>query len=331
MYAPSPSGGNPMAAPNGATAMGDQMRQLYTEKKQHMNQDTFLAYHLVAPRLNELKAQHQVNLILAIFALAFVSIQAVEFWVNQYPNECWDLAHNKTALFAPEDMNDVREECKGQTGAWGVLPFHLLEFWATFIFNIVEIMALFYSPKNLQTVFCSPTCLKIVVACNICFSLISATIITINMSKFEVWSHEIEYCDEIMLAIVDIILLLSLVRKARGMERTQKLNFAGNAAIVIIALGIALAQFYIYNFNGWGEGGSFPDGEPAGEKDSHDLEFAFSAISGFITFWFTMDNALIASQKMKKLYCGDLGNLGLADMDTELYGQGDDESEENSE
>merc|ERR1719502_1279330 len=111
-------------------------------------------------------------------------------------------------------------------------------------------------------------------------------IITINMPLFEVWSHEIEYVDELLLATVDII---------------------------ILALAVALAQFCIFNFSGWEDGG-FPTGEPIGEKRSHDLEFVFGCISSFITFWFAMDNALEADQKTKALYRGDLGKLGLEDM-----------------
>jgi hypothetical protein len=294
-----------------------------------MDKNTMLAMHLAPARLSELKLQHMINILLAVCALAYFAVQIVCFTINQFENECYGVEDLKQAgaTLSPEDQELV-EECEGQTAAWADKSFHMLEFWATFLFNIVDILALLFSPKNLQTIFCSPILLKMLVFMNICTSLISAMIITINMPLFEVWSHEIEYIDEVMLATVDIIILFSLIRKARGGTQKQKCDVASNAAIVIIALAVALAQFCIFNFMGW-EDGDFPTGEPKGEKMSHDLEFLFGCISSFITFWFTMDNALEADKKTKALYRGDLGKLGLEDMDTEI--RDDDDQDEISE
>jgi hypothetical protein len=277
---------------------------------------TLLAYHLAAPRLSELRTAYKMNLMLSVFALAFVSIQVVEFWINQYPNEC----HPKSQWLIPEEeRNETAEFCVGKVGAWGDYEFHLLEFWATFLFNICDILALFYAPKDLQTVFFSPILLKLVVALQIACSFVSAMIITINMPLFEVWSHEIEYIDEMMLAFVDVILFLSLVRSTAlgSHDRYAELSLLGNAIVTIAAVSVAFAQWFIYNFNGWGPEG-FPNGEPAGEKSSHDLEFIFSFFSGFVTFWFTLDNALLADVKIKEIFRGNLCCVGLEDMDTEV-------------
>jgi hypothetical protein len=305
--------GNGAPENNGAMAM----RPLYSEGGK-FQQNTLLAMHLAPARLSELKTQHLVNILLALSALVYFAVQIVCFVINQFENECYGVEELKAAATTlNKEQKELVEECESKTGAWADKSFHMLEFWATFLFNIVDILALMYSPKNLQTVFCSPTLLKVLVFMNICTSLISAMLITINMPLFEVWAHEIEYIDEVMLATVDIIILVSLIRKVRGGSRRQKCDVASNALIVIIALAVALAQFCIFNFMGWEEG-DFPKGEPVGEKHSHDLEFVFGTISSFITFWFTMDNALEADRKSKALYRGDLGKLGMEDMDTEV-------------
>jgi hypothetical protein len=305
------------------------MRPLYTDGGK-FNKQTMLAMHLAPARLSELKVKHIINIFLAVCALMYFAVQIVCFIINQFENECYGVEDLKTAgATLDTEQLELVEECEGKTAAWADKSFHMLEFWATFLFNIVDILALLFSPKNLQTVFCSPTLLKLLVFMNICTSLISAMIITINMPLFEVWSHEIEYLDEVMLATVDIIILFSLIRKVRGGgTQKQKCDVASNAVIVIVALAVALAQFCIFNFMGWEyeEGESFPHGEPKGEKSSHDLEFLFGCISSFITFWFTMDNALEADTKIKALYRGDLGKLGLEDMDTELQENEDENS-----
>jgi len=293
---------------------------MYSESGTHLEFKTVLGMHLAPARLSELKMKNGVNIFLAVCSLGYFAVQVVCFIINQFDNECYGYEELTGAAAA-----ELLEECEGKTGAWGDKSFHMLEFWATFLFNIVDILVLFFAPKNLQTIFFSPTLLKVLVFLNVCTSLISAMIITINMPVFEVWSHEIEYVDELLLATVDIIILFSLIRKFRGGSRKQKFDLVTNAAIVIIALAVALAQFCIFNFSGWEDGG-FPTGEPIGEKRSHDLEFVFGCISSFITFWFAMDNAFEADKKTKALYRGDLGKLGLEDMDTDAL-RNDDQQE----
>merc|ERR1719436_1119664 len=94
--------------------------------------------------------------------------------------------------------------------------FHRFEFWSTFCFNIVDVFALIYSSKKLSSILWSPLLLKGIVFVNIAGSFTSATLVTINLEKFEIPSHELEYANEVTMAFIDIVLFLSLLRRAAG-------------------------------------------------------------------------------------------------------------------
>merc|ERR1712113_332488 len=79
--------------------------------------------------------------------------------------------------------------------------FHRLEFWGTFLFNVVDVFALIYSPKRLSTISFSPLLLKLVIFINVAGSFTSATLITLNREMFEVPAHELEYFNELTVSL----------------------------------------------------------------------------------------------------------------------------------
>lgn len=68
-------------------------------------------------------------------------------------------------------INHVNSQEKEDGGGDGVpvvseKTFHLLEFWATFVFAIVECISLTSTPKSLLTIYDSPIVLRLVLFFN---------------------------------------------------------------------------------------------------------------------------------------------------------------------
>ncbi|CAK0841683.1 unnamed protein product, partial [Prorocentrum cordatum] len=147
------------------------------------------------------------------------------------------------------------------------LVFHLLEFWATFVFSVVQVYSLTFSPRSLGAVYSNPLVLKLVVFFNVVATFISALLVTVSLESFEAPSHELEYFNEITMAFVDVVLFAVVVRQA------------GNCSTLLttlVALVVAVVQLLIYNLLD-GPGGGF------GEQLAHFFEFAFEISSAFIS------------------------------------------------
>jgi len=138
----------------------------------------------------------------------------------------------------------------------------------------------------------------LVIFVNVAGSFTSASLISINLEKFEVASHELEYSNELTVSLFDLLLLGSLLRGMNGERlQKQKASLLPSFGTVSAAFLIAVFQLWIYNGMGWTE-----DGDSKGEHIAHYFEFVFQIISGGITFWFTMDNKLVADAKIRQVF-----------------------------
>lgn len=175
--------------------------------------------------------------------------------------------------------------------------FHRLEFWATFCFNVVQVVALMYMPKQFEELCSSPMFLKFVVLVNVWASFVAALLVTISVEEFEMPSHELEYTNELTMAVVDLLLLAALLRNMSGhLWERKNIGSYMSLLMVLLAVGIATTQLCIYNFLGWTE-----DGESEGETLAHYFEFAFESLSALIAFWFAMDNRFLAEARIESL------------------------------
>ena len=150
----------------------------------------------------------------------------------------------------------------------------MLEFWGTFVFACVECISLTSTPKSILNIYDNPLALRLVLFFNIVAAFLPAILITLNYEYFEILSHEIEYCNELTMSFVDIVLLWSLCQ-----FKKKTTIMAGLAGVV------ALVQLGVYNGMGRDE-----DGDMRGEVPAHYCEFVFNIISSLITFVFVMDN-----------------------------------------
>ena len=195
--------------------------------------------------------------------------------------------------------------------------FHLSEFWGTFGFSLVEVFAIMQTPKHIVATVNNPRILKILLFINVVATFIPAFMVTVNLDRFEILSHELEYCSEISMSFLELILLWSLIRRNRVPVGTilmttdcdsnsdQDIQIYGNDSRIainfsFISLGVSMLQLGIYNGMGQTRTGGM-----RGEVPAHHCEFLFEIISSIITCWFTLDNMLIADDELTAILFGD--------------------------
>ena len=225
---------------------------------------------LVLVRLNELKVLSHINFWLAIASVVYFGENVVCTVLNSYERG-----------IGPEYVTTDE-------------TFHTTEFGATFLFAIIEVMSIIYSPDRQ---FELPVLLNFLVFWNVAASFIPAMLVFINLEKFEVLSHEMEYTNGLAMAAVDMLMALQLCASWRqpnvelGVKKEASSSECSKVMLVIllgvVPISVTAAQLGVYNGMGIDA-----NGEHKGEQAAHYLEFAFEMISAVITFWFCMDNKI---------------------------------------
>jgi len=240
-------------------------------------------------RLETLRTMSAGNFYLAVLALTYFGVNVVMMLFNfldKNDEDCGDV----------DDIHIAR--CGSPVSDY---VFHVLEFTATFVFSLVQAIALLYTPKTQLMIYDRPLALKVVLFFAIAISFIPMLLITCNLALFEVLAHEIEYGNEITMSFVDLVFLASLVRQSSTVASTKGAKVLmrrfGPSAV---ATAVAVVQLAVYN--GMGDK---PDGGKKGETLAHYLEFSFEIISAAITFWFTVDNKVVADKEIDEIMYGD--------------------------
>jgi hypothetical protein len=160
-----------------------------------------------------MRSSSNTNLVLAILCLIYLGINVCLVFVN-YVNWAYMETHDKSE----EDNEPVDDTV-----------YHLVEFWGTFGFAVVECLALIMTPKSQYSITNSmgfgnnnnsnsnsnstngnnrgPLFLRMVLCLNIVATIVPAMMISFSIETFEILSHEIEYINELYV----IGVLLSLV------------------------------------------------------------------------------------------------------------------------
>ena len=195
--------------------------------------------------------------------------------------------------------------------------FHLLEFWGTFGFCLVQLFALRQLPRSFDATMDNARQIKSVLFINVIATFVPALLVTVNMQHFEVISHELEYCSALSMSFLDTVLLWSLLyprseaedlRKDQEQQRRQQNNvnddrgqYSATAFYSsIIGIGVCAIQLGIYN--GFG---TTPDGHKVGEVLAHFCEFSFEVFSSLTLVWFALNNMHIADQELVRILFGD--------------------------
>jgi hypothetical protein len=101
-------------------------------------------------RLQLLRNMSDTNFLLAVLTLAYIGVNVVMTIFN-------NLDRNDENCGDPPSVFVAR--CGSPVSDY---VFHLIEFTATFMFSVLQAVALLYTPKSLMNVYDNPTALKIV-------------------------------------------------------------------------------------------------------------------------------------------------------------------------
>mmetsp|Transcript_28628 Transcript_28628/g.34869 ORF Transcript_28628/g.34869 Transcript_28628/m.34869 type:complete len:326 (-) Transcript_28628:176-1153(-) len=230
---------------------------------------------LLVYRLQEMRASANLNFWLALFCLVYCGINITLIYVNYINN------------------NSGRSE-----PAVSDIVFHSIEFWATFGFAVVECVSLVNTPKSLLRIYANPLVLKLILWFNIVASSVPALLVSLNLEKFEIISHEVEYLNELTMTFVDLVLLSSLTGTGDN-NNSDHGGVSGRFVMSCVAALVAFIQLAVYNGMG-----RFEDGDMVGEVPAHYCEFAFEIVSSAIVFWFCMDNKVVADEEIGSILYG---------------------------
>eukprot|EP00931_Biecheleriopsis_adriatica_P056927 TRINITY_DN33767_c0_g1_i1.p1 TRINITY_DN33767_c0_g1~~TRINITY_DN33767_c0_g1_i1.p1 ORF type:complete len:269 (+),score=36.09 TRINITY_DN33767_c0_g1_i1:100-906(+) len=240
----------------------------------HIDDDTFMCCPLpkdhnvrgvvLAHRLDRLQDLAKKNFNLSILCLVYIAVNFVCLGINfcgQYYGYLDIGSHD--------------------------LVFHLIEFWATFAFSVIQVYSLVYSPRSLGSVYSNTFLLKLVIFFNVVATFSSALLVAVSLEWFEVPSHEIEYMNEITMGFLDVVLLAVVAKQYGHVVDTR-------CATSAVALAVAAIQLFVYNYWDGPHGGV---GEPA----AHYFEFIFEILSAGVSFCFCMDNKFLCDRSINKL------------------------------
>ena len=137
---------------------------------------------LLVYRLQDMRSLSNTNLCLAVLCLIYLGVNVTLVCVNYINNK---YVHEHGGSEVGEPVDDT--------------VYHLVEFWATFCFAVVECIALAVTPKSQYSINGSmdPLFLRMVMFLNIVATSVPAVMISFSKLTFERASHEIEYLNEL--------------------------------------------------------------------------------------------------------------------------------------
>lgn len=247
---------------------------------------------LVLYRLHDFQRRADVNFWLALISLICCGINIVLLILNFLL-----LLHH-----ADKEGPRISEEI-----------FHLIEFWTTFIYALVDAYALITSPRSLLSIHENTLILKVLFFFNVVASLVPALLISVDFTYFEHTAHELEYINEFSLSLVSFILFTSLTNPKTVMSQQESTpptavnensNNFGPILTVGISIIVAAITFLVYNFGA--------------EVYAHFFEFTFNIISCLITFWFCIDNRFVAELEVAQILFGQHTAVNCTICDTNI-------------
>uniref|UniRef100_A0A7S0Q800 Uncharacterized protein n=1 Tax=Coccolithus braarudii TaxID=221442 RepID=A0A7S0Q800_9EUKA len=216
-------------------------------------------------RLSELGTISAVNLCLALFSVIYLGCSVVSMILNTFDNDCYP---------CPEAATTTE-------------VFHRIEFTTTFLFALVTTIALVFSPERR---FSSPLLLRAIVLMNVCVSFIGMALVYIALEKFMTASHELEYMNELCMAIVDLLIVLTVLN-GEGRSRVTPVTAAA------LAVSVPVLNLALFNLGH--------------ERKAHYVEFAFNMVSAAVSFWLCTDSMLLANRLKIDIMLAPEGLVGV--------------------
>ena len=242
-----PNERTPLISPNKKTPLKIPFEDVAPVNESH---NVLLLY-----RLQQFNTKSYINFLLAIMCLVYVGINVACLVLNSMPSV---LKENQVV-------------------------FHRMEFWGTFMFSLVDVMSLMYSPKPLGRICDNPFALKLFIFLNVTASLIPAILVTVDLAHFEFVAHNIEYGNELTMVLIDLVILFSLVNESVSQSPSTGISFG----MVVVSGMVAVLQLTLYNV--------------AGGHLAHFFEFVFEMFSAGTFFWFCIDNKVLADMRISNI------------------------------
>jgi hypothetical protein len=185
--------------------------------------------------------------------------------------------------------------------------FHTLEMGATFFFSMTELLILLYSPERN---FSSPALLRVLMFFGVCSTFVALLLILLNRAEFEILAHNIDFTNDFTIALVDSLLVSTVVRvplfhpgrnvaQTRGKQVGSWVQRYGRqlaVAATLVPLTMSFVQALVYNFLGVDARGHL-----LGERPAHILEFIFDGIGAGISFWFCLDSKALVDELTRQI------------------------------
>ena len=231
---------------------------------------------LVLARLNLLHRLSDINLFLALASITYFAICLTLLLVTAWP---------------------VQHLVSGDV-------FHQLDFGSTFAFSIVEVLTLLYSPERR---FTNPTLLRALMFFSVCSTFVALLLVLLNRAVFEVIAHNIDYVNDFTVALIDSLLVSTVVRSPavhpgvdlkRGSVAQQCQAYGKQLAVMatFVPLMLSSAQILLYNCLGVDLRGHL-----LGEQAAHGVEFVFDCIASAISFWFCLDSKHLVDELTRQI------------------------------
>ena len=227
---------------------------------------------IVLHRLGLLQKLVGVNLALALASIAYFAVSLVLLVISLWP-----------------------EEHVVDSGA-----FHLLDFGGAFVFSLIEVLTLLYSPERR---FSSPALLRCLMFFSVCSTSVALLFTLLNRSKFEVTAHNINYVNDFVIALVDSLLVSTVVRSparhpGRGARHASCGALGTPVAVLATLVPLSLSFGQVALYNGLGADAR---GHMLGERPAHWLEFVFTMVGAAINFWFCLDSRMLAEELTRQI------------------------------
>lgn len=230
---------------------------------------------IVLARLNLLHRLADINLWLALASILYFATSLVLLFVTAWP---------------------VHHLVDG-----GV--YHYIDFGSAFLFSLVEVLTLLYSPERR---FSNPTLLRILIFCSVGSTFVALLFLVLNRHAFEVLAHNIDYVNDFTVALVDSLLVSTVVRapdhEGKDVSTRGKGKMCENygkhitALVTFLLLALSFGQIVIYNCIGVDSKGNL-----LGERPAHLLEFISTGIGAAINFWFCLDSKMISEALTRQI------------------------------
>lgn len=229
---------------------------------------------LVLARLNVLQRLSDINVGLALASIVYFAVSLVLLLVSAWPGD---------------HLVDG-----------GV--FHTLDFGSNFWFSLTEALTLLYSPERK---FSAPMLLRVLIFCSVCSTFVGFLLIQLNRTVFEVVAHNIDYLNDFTVALVDSLLVSTVVRSpashpGRALPPRGKPceSYGKQIALLATFVPVTLSFLQVTVYNGLGVD---LRGHLLGERPAHVLEFIFDAFGAAINFWFCLDSRMVAEDLTRQI------------------------------